>query len=251
MILVPAALPTRAPGFRRLIDPAVAPAALGGLTVEAVPAGGRTGSTAESEAVTLVLAGQARWASRVLGPGAGLYHPPGARYGLTADADAPFTLLTVYGPPVRNRPPGPAGPTGGGSPASVPLVRRPEHGSALTRGGGFAGMGVHWLATARSVGARGLTVATSVFVPGGRHALHCHPAADEFFLVLTGGGDHLTERGRVRLAAGDLAYVPAGEWHGFTTRPGAATTALYGYLGAGSLRAAGYRIRTTTAQEAS
>jgi mannose-6-phosphate isomerase-like protein (cupin superfamily) len=35
---------------------------------------------------------------------------------------------------------------------------------------------------------------------------HPHPMADEFFLVLQGGGEHLTKEGPVRLNPGDLAY---------------------------------------------
>jgi quercetin dioxygenase-like cupin family protein len=125
---------------------------------------------------------------------------------------------------------------------TVPLARRRERGT-LREAGGFERMAVHWLATTGTVGSRRLALATSTFTPGGSHDLHRHPDADEFFLVLAGGGDHLTERGRVRLAQGDLAYIPAGEWHGFRTRPGVTTVALYGYLGAGSLRQAGYQIQ--------
>ncbi|MFY0579771.1 cupin domain-containing protein [Cystobacter fuscus] len=78
--------------------------------------------------------------------------------------------------------------------------------------------------------------------PGGSHQLHRHPHADEFFLVLQGGGEHLTKDGPVRLNPGDLAYIPAGEWHGFQTDPGVTTRTVYGYLGAGSLAQAGYEL---------
>ncbi|MDH6575360.1 cupin domain-containing protein [Kitasatospora sp. MAP5-34] len=230
MILVPAAIPERAPAFRRLVDPQIFPQARGGLTVEAIAAGARAEEATGSEAVTVLLAGRASWAGGTIGPGAGLYHPSGSRYGLSAGA-TPAVVLTVHALP---------GPAAGGD--SVPLARQRE-GGVLTRAGGFAGMGVHWLATAATVGSRQLALATSTFTPSGSHDLHCHPDADEFFLVLAGGGDHLTEGGRVRLAQGDLAYVPAGEWHGFRTRRDVTTVALYGYLGAAGLEQAGYRIK--------
>jgi mannose-6-phosphate isomerase-like protein (cupin superfamily) len=42
------------------------------------------------------------------------------------------------------------------------------------------------------------------------------------------------------MGVGDLVLVPAGEWHGFRTD--GVTTAVYGYLGAGSLQQAGYEL---------
>lgn len=230
MILVPAAVPDRAPAFRRLIDPQIFPQARGGLTVEALPAGARAEEATRTESATVVLAGRASWGARVFGPGAGLFHPSGSGQGLSAGV-SPVVLLTVH---TRSE--------AGTGAASVPLARQLE-GGALTRAGGFAGMGVHWLATGATVGSRRLALATSTFTPGGSHDLHRHPDADEFFLVLSGGGDHLTDNGRVRLAQGDLAYVPAGEWHGFRTRRGVTTVALYGYLGAAGLEQAGYQMR--------
>ncbi|GAA2135489.1 hypothetical protein GCM10009760_14100 [Kitasatospora kazusensis] len=247
MILVPAAIPERAPAFRRLIDPQLFPQARGGLTVEALAAGTRAEEAAGAEAVTIVLAGRAAHGGRadgVIGPGGGLYHPPGTRYALSAGA-TPAVVLTVYALPAPAPTPASAqGPAAAGG--SVPLARRREAG-ALTRAGGFAGMGVHWLATGATVGSRRLALATSTFTPGGSHDLHRHPDADEFFLVLAGGGDHLTDTGRVRLARGDLAYVPAGEWHGFRTRQGVTTVALYGYLGAAGLEQAGYQMKEAAA----
>ncbi|WP_441249280.1 cupin domain-containing protein [Kitasatospora sp. McL0602] len=232
MILVPAAIPERAPCFRRLIDPQMFPQAQGGVTIEALPAGAVAEEATGAESVTVLLAGRAGWGGRVLAPGSGLYHPPGSRYGLSAGV-SPAVVLTVHArpalAPVEDA-------------VSVPLARRRERGT-LNRAGGFAGMSVHWMATTGTVGSRQLALATSTFTPDGSHDLHRHPDADEFFLVLSGGGDHLTQGGRVRLAQGDLAYVPAGEWHGFRTRRGVTTVALYGYLGAGSLEQAGYQVQ--------
>ncbi|WP_327682548.1 cupin domain-containing protein [Kitasatospora sp. NBC_00458] len=284
MILVPAAVPRTAPAFRRLIDPNHLPSARGGLTVETLPPGVRVEQhpSRVAELVTVVLSGRIRAAGRVLGPGEGLYHPPGSSCGLTALPGAPAAVLTVrpvsdvgggpaplpyavpLGPPrpgtrtasaTRTVPaarrsgdedPHPYGPGSGSGPGPRPGSGRPV---AAGRIAGSAGMEVRWLATADTVGARRLTVAASAFAAGGRHDLHRHPHADEFFLVLSGGGGHLTGNAEVPLRAGDLVYVPAGEWHGFRPGPAAPTTALYGYLGASSLAGAGYQLRPSDVPE--
>jgi quercetin dioxygenase-like cupin family protein len=120
----------------------------------------------------------------------------------------------------------------------------PAHGdaAALASAGGITAMDVRWLVTAETRGARSLAVACSAFTGAGTHELHRHPHADEFFLVLDGGGEHLTETGPVRLVPGDLVHIPAGEWHGFRTAPGVTTRTVYGYLGAPGLAGAGYEL---------
>ncbi|MFB7472004.1 cupin domain-containing protein [Kitasatospora sp. NPDC056184] len=290
MILVPAAVPRTAPAFRRLIDPQHLPSAHGGLTVETLPPGVRVEHhpSRVGESVTLVLSGGIRSAGRVLGPGEGLYHPPGSSCGLTALPGAPAAVLTVrplavpgdrpaQRPwPVPLAPPRPGVRSRGGAPEppapTVPAARAggadaadtadtadtagdaeaaEAAGRAASPIAGSTGMAVRWLATDETVGARRLTVATSVFCVGGSHDLHRHPHADEFFLVLSGGGTHLTDATEVPVRAGDLVFVPAGEWHGFRTGPAGPTAALYGYLGAPSLARAGYQVRPATVPEAS
>lgn len=108
--------------------------------------------------------------------------------------------------------------------------------------GGFTDMGVRWLATSDTVGSSKLVVATSTFSPSGQHGAHRHPHADEFFIVTEGGGQHLSPQGPIRMAVGDLVLVPAGERHGYRTADNTVTTAVYGYLGAGSLQQAGYEL---------
>ncbi|WP_380281060.1 cupin domain-containing protein [Kitasatospora purpeofusca] len=270
MILVPAAVPRTAPAFRRLIDPQHLPSAHGGLTVETLPPGVRVEHhpSRVGESVTLVLSGGIRSGGRVLGPGEGLYHPPGSACGLTALPGAPAAVLTVrplavHGDrpaprpwPVPLAPPRPAPRSRGDAPdPPAPTVPAARGGDPDGVGGptgdrtpiaGSAGMAVHWLATDGTVGARRLAVATSVFAVGGSHDLHRHPHADEFFLVLSGGGTHLTAVTEVPVRAGDLVFVPAGEWHGFWTGRAGPTAALYGYLGAPSLARAGYQVRPAT-----
>lgn len=245
---------TLAPRTQWLVHPRLTPAARGLLAVEVLRDGAPSTPyyipTAES--ATLVLTGKGTWiggADPLLGPGEGVFNPPGTWRGLTPESSAATVLLTVYG--------------GGSDPAEEPVMltgqpdphgcgRRitapvedcaTDRGDVLSAAGGFVFMGVRWLATTDTVGSRSLVVATSTFVPGGSHELHRHQHADEFFLVLSGTGEHLTPEGTVRLAPGELAFIPAGEWHGFRTDPQITTRTVYGYLGAGSLAQAGYQLR--------
>lgn len=52
--------------------------------------------------------------------------------------------------------------------------------------------------------------------PGGGPPLHVHPW-EEVYYVLAGEMDVLIDGATTRLAAGDIAHVPAGVAHGYTT----------------------------------
>lgn len=92
-------------------------------------------------------------------------------------------------------------------------------------------------------GAGGITLGLATFAPGGGHALHRHPHAAEVFYLSSGDGVHLSEDGaEYPLHAGDLAYVAAGEWHGFRNTAATPARAVFGYLGANSLDTAGYEL---------
>lgn len=254
---------TLAPRTQWLVHPRLTPGARGLVAVEVLRDG--VASTPHhlptAESATVVLTGKGTWigeANLLLGPGEGVFNPPGTWRGLTPASSETTVLLTVYG--------GGADVETDGEPAPVTLAGAPQaggcgchlappvedcstdRGDVLGTVGGSVDMGVRWLATTDTVGSRSLVVATSTFVPGGSHDLHRHPHADEFFLVLSGTGEHLTQDGPVRLAPGDLAFIPAGEWHGFRTDPAITTRTVYGYLGAGSLAQAGYDLRAGGAQ---
>lgn len=160
------------------------------------------------------------------GEGASLFQPPGSPARLTAGEQGARVLL------VRARI------------TSVAVGRvdaDTRSSAALETGGGFTDMRVRWLVSAAS-GSTSLVVATSVFAPDGHHELHRHPYAEEFFMVVEGGGEHLTATGALRLGPGDMVLVGAGEPHGYRTDPGVTTTTVYGYLGAASLDDAGYEV---------
>lgn len=182
-----------------------------------------------SETAVFVLSG----ALSDLGQGASLFVRPGETADLLAGPDGVRLLL------VRA--------SGAGRPAiAEPRPDGSDHTSTavLAAGGGFADMRVRWLVSGAAPGCTGLVLATSTFAPDGHHELHRHPHAEEFFMVLDGGGEHLTETGSIRMGPGDVVLVAAGEWHGYRTDPGVTTTTVYGYLGAASLDEAGYEVRS-------
>jgi quercetin dioxygenase-like cupin family protein len=221
-VLVPAV--DRAPGYRGLAGDRI------GIHVlragEALPpqAPGR-------ECALVLIAGVAGWRDETLVPGDGVYLPSGGDCGLRA-ASAETRILAVHGENAGS---------GEAIGWNYGAAGRAE-GGVLAGVGGFSDMGVRWLVTSATVGSADVVVATSVFQPGGRHELHRHPHAAEFFLVTEGSGEHFAPQGPMLLRAGDLVFVPAGEWHGYRTDPGTVTRAIYGYLGAGSLEAAGYEL---------
>jgi quercetin dioxygenase-like cupin family protein len=115
--------------------------------------------------------------------------------------------------------------------------------AALDDTQGFVGLGVYWLATRGSVGSEGFLLGASTFEPGGLHEHHRHAKGDEFLYILEGGGEHLTPEGAVPLSAGEIAYIPANEYHGFKNPKGVLTRTLFGYFGAATLDEAGYEVR--------
>jgi quercetin dioxygenase-like cupin family protein len=72
--------------------------------------------------------------------------------------------------------------------------------------------------------------------------VHRHPSAEEFLFVLEGSGLHLSERDPVPLAAGEVAYIPKGEWHGFANDSEAPTTVVTVFAGINSYEDAGYEV---------
>jgi quercetin dioxygenase-like cupin family protein len=115
--------------------------------------------------------------------------------------------------------------------------------AALDPAAGFDGLDVYWLATADSCGATSLVLGRSAFKSGGVHELHRHVHAEEFLLIVDGGGYNLMFDAEEHLRPGDVALIEQGEWHGFRADTGAVTHAVFGYLGAPSLEAAGYEVR--------
>ena len=48
------------------------------------------------------------------------------------------------------------------------------------------------------------------------------------------------------ILAGEMAFVPRNEWHGFRNTGAAPVLAFFGYLGVGARIEAGYQVMTTS-----
>jgi mannose-6-phosphate isomerase-like protein (cupin superfamily) len=105
---------------------------------------------------------------------------------------------------------------------------------------GWEGMHLWWLIGRASVGSEVGVVCSTDFPPDKAHALHLHPNADEIFIVIKGGGSHLTADGPVPMEEGDIVFVPRGEPHGFHNDRAETCSAIAFYGGIGEYEEAGY-----------
>jgi len=107
---------------------------------------------------------------------------------------------------------------------------------------GWEGLHVWWLIDRASAGSERLVFNTTTFPPQRWHELHRHPHADEVLYLLSGAGLHLSEGEPVRQSAGDVIFIPAGEWHGFANDTDEETVVIAVFGGVGSYAEAGYEI---------
>ena len=117
----------------------------------------------------------------------------------------------------------------------------PAHNPAL----GFLHMQARMLIEGDSRGLRTFTLGLGTFAADeGCHALHRHSNAAEIFFVWEGEGVHLTGDGVEHpIRAGELVFVPPGEWHGFRNTAHGDTRAFFGYLGVDLRSKAGYEVK--------
>jgi quercetin dioxygenase-like cupin family protein len=109
---------------------------------------------------------------------------------------------------------------------------------------GWEGLHVWWLVDRDQTGAENVVFNTTVFPATMWHEIHRHPNAEEVLYVLEGSGLHLSEGEPVRHNAGEVVYIPAGEWHGFANDTDRPTTVLAVFGGVGSYEDAGYEVYT-------
>ncbi len=110
---------------------------------------------------------------------------------------------------------------------------------------GFYNMGARWLVSEGGLPSSAFLIGRSAYgepVLEGGHALHRHLAGEEFLYLLDGQANHLTEDGPIAIGPGDIAFMPALEWHGIWNSGAAAAQSLFGYLGVNSLAAGGYEL---------
>ena len=80
-----------------------------------------------------------------------------------------------------------------------------------------------WLADRAGTGSADVVSNMTEFSPGKTHGLHRHPNAEEVLFVLE-EGLHLSEGEPVRQRAGEVVFIPRGEWHGAANDSEAPTT---------------------------
>ena len=110
----------------------------------------------------------------------------------------------------------------------------------LKRDDGWVDMQVQFLIDKKSAGADHV-VGWTVLKPGARHENHRHHNCDEFFIVLKGHGHVYTDEGEKPSGEGDVVYSPRGCWHGFNNTSNEDVVLVWGWMGAGSIEASGYR----------
>ena len=176
------------------------------------------------------------------------YVPKNTWHGFRNTGTEKALLLSLYSPAATLAEAGYETHTGTLDPSKPPEVAKAslaalQGDAALDEDAGFIGLGVYWLATRDTVGSNDFLLGASTFEPGGLHEHHRHPHGDEFLYILEGGGQHLTPDGAISLSAGEIAYIPANEYHGFKNPEGVLTRTLFGYFGAPTLAEAGYEVR--------
>lgn len=107
---------------------------------------------------------------------------------------------------------------------------------------GWEGLHVWWLVDGEQTGAERVVFNTTVFPPNCWHEVHRHPHAEEVLYLLEGSGLHLSEGEPVRQQAGEVVYIPPGEWHGFANDTDSPTTVIAVFGGVASYADAGYEV---------
>ncbi len=118
--------------------------------------------------------------------------------------------------------------------ADVPLV------GGLREDEGWVDMQVQFLIDKAKAGTDDFLLGWTVLPPGARHDRHLHRNADEFFIVLAGGGRIYTDDGTAPAGKGDVIWTPRGRYHGFDNTGTEDVVLVWGWSGCGSLEDSGY-----------
>lgn len=108
---------------------------------------------------------------------------------------------------------------------------------------GWQNMEVRWLITDKTVGSTMTVVGRTTLPPGGKskHALHRHPNAEEWEIVIRGVGIKHVGDETFTLEPGQLAFVPRNVYHGLENASDSEElVTVWGYCGASNLEEAGY-----------
>lgn len=242
---------------RTIISRATVPTHRGMLSIAEFAPGGshKLHRHDHSGQISYLLAGQGEHLTEngpiPLRPGDATYVPQNTWHGFRNTGPNKALLLSIYNPAATLAEAGYETYRGELDRSKAPTVPKAslaelQGDAALDEEAGFVGLGVYWLATRDTIGTDGFLLGASTFEPGGLHEHHRHPHGDEFLYILEGGGEHLTPDGAISLTAGEIAYIPANEYHGFKNKEGVLTRTLFGYFGPATLGEAGYEVRPPT-----
>jgi quercetin dioxygenase-like cupin family protein len=198
------------------------------------------------EEVSIVLAGSGDFAVAgewtAAADGIVLHAPPGSDHAVRAGAGG-MTLLVLLGGAADSAATGWVETDPGAEPGAGAVVidsRSRDEVIVDDAERGFHGMRTRWLIDADATPSDSLMVGRVTYSPGGVHALHKHPDADEFFFLVDGRGTHFGVAGEeIPAGPGEIAAMRADEWHGFRNE-GGELVAIFGFLGAPNFASAGY-----------
>jgi quercetin dioxygenase-like cupin family protein len=124
-------------------------------------------------------------------------------------------------------------------------VRELAPDSTLEADDGWVNMAVQFLVDKLHGGAQNVVFGRTVFAPGESvHEVHRHSGAEEVIYLVRGAGIATNGEEQLKLTAGDLAFHPKGEWHGFSNASATEEAELiWVWAGAASKEEAGYEIR--------
>jgi quercetin dioxygenase-like cupin family protein len=119
--------------------------------------------------------------------------------------------------------------------------------STLEADDGWVNMAVQFLVDKSHGGAQNVVFGRTVFAPGESvHEVHRHEGAEEVIYLVRGSGVATNGEEQLELTAGDLAFHPQGEWHGFSNTSATEEAELiWVWAGAASREQAGYEVRET------
>jgi quercetin dioxygenase-like cupin family protein len=207
------------------------------------------------ETVALVLEGTASvthsQGTLAATPGTVIFAAAGAWHGVAVDAGPPcrlFAVLTTARGPaeVAWERPAATGALAGPRLAIIDMSAAPEVRMHDPDDGRY-NIHARWLVDRDHAGSASLVFGQCTFFPHSLHATHRHPGAAELLYVYEGAGEHLTEHGSIPQRAGELVYVPRGEWHGLRGSPDGPLHAVFAMLAVASGDEAGYELHPASA----
>jgi quercetin dioxygenase-like cupin family protein len=117
--------------------------------------------------------------------------------------------------------------------------------SSLAPADGWVNMAVQFLVNNANGGSRNVVFGRTLFPPSkSRHELHRHPNAEEVVYLVRGRGVVTNGDEEFTLEAGEAAFHPRDEWHGFyNSSETEEAEMIWVWAGASSKQEAGYEVK--------